>query len=432
MRKVILRLKNPSERIKIEMVDKSAMDIECVVRVKIELGNVVIEWDVLVADIGDEGLLGADFLYAHDYTLTASGGLKLGGVQVPTSVENWPVSSRRVVIAQNTVVPAFSESVVAGTVLHNNVKEQTMCLLEPVQNQAVHNDVLVGNVLVCVGSTGRVPVRLMNVSHEDVTLHEGTLVGHLKLLRKVESICKDKIVNEKSGEVNHITKAGVVFNRAVSSLPCTGCKKNNEQCSSFAKLHDVVPKSRKCTRASQFGEKVTGLREDDAFKRESRGTRAVTFVRSERKEKSRGRTMRQASSLCAHFWMMLVTWVLTIWSHVKELHKYRGWSRQSLRTLWSNLNRGWHHSCIETGERAGETKRVYVGRGPAKRVPEDRDAIDASLKGYHLEPGGIRDMSWVNGHGHTDDELSSFVMDKNIVNLDQVIECRDVGTSTVC
>lgn len=72
-------LKQPDEHLKLEVANDSLLDIQGSAKFLFTIGKSTFEWDMYVAPIREDGLIGLDFLYSHNYVLSAEKGLKLDG-----------------------------------------------------------------------------------------------------------------------------------------------------------------------------------------------------------------------------------------------------------------------------------------------------------------------------------------------------------------
>ena len=90
-------LTTPNTQTRLEVADQSYLSVDGIALISLQAGGMSFEWSVYVAPICDEGLLGMDFLDAHEYPI-GDGPLELNGQPVKTDV----------------VVPAYSEFIVDG------------------------------------------------------------------------------------------------------------------------------------------------------------------------------------------------------------------------------------------------------------------------------------------------------------------------------
>ena len=154
----------------------------------------------IVADIGDEAVLGMDFLrrYRCQWDWEAEK-LVLGGVTIPCNSEpDFEKKACEVVTLEDLLVPAMSEKVVAGKV--RNAKEAPVLgMVEgPTAGEGV---VLVAHCLVRRHNQ-LVPVRLMNPSLKDIRLARGQVVAGLHPVQIMENIPESHVRAVKPGETS--------------------------------------------------------------------------------------------------------------------------------------------------------------------------------------------------------------------------------------
>ena len=113
-------LTNTSEKIKVEVADSTLVDVIGVINLIFKTNDTEFQWPVYIAPISDTGLLGMDFLYAHDYNIGAEGLLQLDGVVFKLDIEGVLPQVHRVALTNNVIVPAGTECVVKGSLLTRN------------------------------------------------------------------------------------------------------------------------------------------------------------------------------------------------------------------------------------------------------------------------------------------------------------------------
>jgi len=99
--------------IRLEVADNGLLSIDGVASVEIHIGKDVFQWDVFVANIREDGLLGLDFLHNFNYNLNKHG-LKLNGKKYDTVIENVSLRAVRVTCNKDFVLPAESECLIPG------------------------------------------------------------------------------------------------------------------------------------------------------------------------------------------------------------------------------------------------------------------------------------------------------------------------------
>ena len=130
--------------------------------VQFSISGVKYEWPMYVAPIGDDLLLGADFLDFHNARVDFCKGLKLGGDWVECEIQRGSGGIGRVVLEQDIVVPSGHEMIIPGRSQFDSASE-LLCMLEPGHQST---EVTVGRVLVYVQDSKNIPVRCVNLQDE--------------------------------------------------------------------------------------------------------------------------------------------------------------------------------------------------------------------------------------------------------------------------
>ena len=158
----------------IEVADKSTVAASGEVTLTFYVGGKPFTWDVLIAPIADDGMLGLDFLCAHDFEFTGTG-LWLQGRRVPLDWEGQLRPVGAAVAAQDEVLPACSESILTAIV----PLLQSDLLLEPkLVTTGEDPGFMVARGLVS-SADSRVPVRLINPGPDEVHVKAGTVLGEV-------------------------------------------------------------------------------------------------------------------------------------------------------------------------------------------------------------------------------------------------------------
>ena len=180
-------LQPAKEPVKGEAANKEMMDIDGVATVKFVANGEHFEWEMYVAPIAEEGLIGMDFFHAHDYILSARAGMKLNGRKVATEVQIATCRTMNVATRADTVVPTNSQCIVYGCANITNFQAGLGSVEPPIRNphqvdRCRDQGCLVGSALVDLkgqGSQAVIPVRLVNSSNTDVVIKKGAAVASL-------------------------------------------------------------------------------------------------------------------------------------------------------------------------------------------------------------------------------------------------------------
>ncbi|XP_071851486.1 uncharacterized protein [Apostichopus japonicus] len=171
----------------------------------LKVGELEVEHEVLVVDIDVDAHLGYDFLKLYNCTIDAGAGkLTIGkrqleqlGTDVDKSV------GTRVVVANTVVVPVSSEKIVMART--SAQMEMSACAIVECSESFLRRRQLMVARAIVDPSKGVIPLRLMNVTDQPVTLCEGTSVGQCQPIELVDSIaskrakCRTVTKGERSG-----------------------------------------------------------------------------------------------------------------------------------------------------------------------------------------------------------------------------------------
>ena len=117
-------LKKVDSSLRLEVADNGLLQLEGMTTITLKIGRDSFQWDVLVAAIREDGLLGLDFLQHYDYNLNTNG-LRLQGRKYETVIENVPIRAVRVTCAEDISLPPDSECVIPGITPSSSVGFKT-------------------------------------------------------------------------------------------------------------------------------------------------------------------------------------------------------------------------------------------------------------------------------------------------------------------
>ena len=163
---------------KIEVADKASLRIEGVLDIHFKVRSTSFHWDMYVAEIQEDGFIGLDFLYEHDYALGAKSGLRLNRKRYPCILEK-TTHCTNVVCVDTVSIPAKSEMIIKGKA-ENPTPTSDFGIISRLETNRIDN-ILVGNTLVELKDTKTgLPVRTLNSSEEDVTIKKGSVLSRLE------------------------------------------------------------------------------------------------------------------------------------------------------------------------------------------------------------------------------------------------------------
>jgi len=174
------------------------MEADTNVKTTISLGKTEIEWEVCIAPIRDDVLIGMDLLKEVDRIILArQGDLIIKDELIPgryCKESNYHVA--RVTVAAETVLEPMTETNVVGKLDYPN--ENVFGVLDPA---SLKNGSHTGSVLVQMKEN--IPVRVMNPTYQKISLHPGTPLGKLVEAENLvdeeqeEQLVDDSVVNHE-------------------------------------------------------------------------------------------------------------------------------------------------------------------------------------------------------------------------------------------
>lgn len=145
------------------------------VPVQIGVMHYKFKWNIYVAAISDDVLLGLDFLQMADIMVRARGGLFLGDTPLPCRMvvpdgSSYTIPS--VELARKTTIPARSQVIAKASICGQLDWESA--LMEP---DDLPDGLLAARVLVCPGNA--MPICICNATNSPITLCKGKVLGYL-------------------------------------------------------------------------------------------------------------------------------------------------------------------------------------------------------------------------------------------------------------
>ena len=184
------RIQKPDKLLKLEVADSGLLPVDGIVKLSFEVGGYAYMWDMYVADIPGDGLLGLDFLFHHNYTLNKEG-LLLDGHLIRCELEGEPMlCAARVTLQEDVVVPATSQCIALGEADVTAFRSQ-YGVIEPIPGESELGAMVCSTFVDPYGGNG-LPVRLLNPSAENVKLRKGTTIGYLHQIRDYITIQEDE------------------------------------------------------------------------------------------------------------------------------------------------------------------------------------------------------------------------------------------------
>lgn len=147
--------------------------------VKVSIGKWTTTHSFVIGDVSQSVILGVDFLELHGARLDFKRGLLSIGEESLGLCEKGIVTreSCDAICSDNFVVPPRHEVLITAKVGSSNLEGLDVCF-EP---KGAELEVCLAHVIAQVRD-GLIPLRLMNVGPEEVTLYEGTILGSVEVL----------------------------------------------------------------------------------------------------------------------------------------------------------------------------------------------------------------------------------------------------------
>ena len=193
-------------------MDGTPLQIHGTSLLKVWLGKNEFEVHCLIADIHTaEGILGHDFLGPNQCIVdTGNKTLCLGSgeiipLQQPLQNLNPPTQVVGVVMSEAVRVPAFSEVEIMATA--RDASNSETWLMEPLPREKIRTPILVARSVVHLESE-TVPVRLLNLSADAVTIYKGKKIAGIETIKgaNIEEMNTETVSAVSSGCIKATTE----------------------------------------------------------------------------------------------------------------------------------------------------------------------------------------------------------------------------------
>ncbi len=163
------------------------------------IGGKAITHPMIVGDITNDALLGADFLEEYKCVVDhGMGSIHLQNVEIPLNDNQENPSSCRVIVRNCVTVPPFTEIIVTAT-LSNVKNNKGFGIVEPTDLFVQKRGLLLAPVVV-FNNKMSVPLRLLNPSSESIVIHPETHVG---LYKSIDALTR--LPGEKQADIRVCT-----------------------------------------------------------------------------------------------------------------------------------------------------------------------------------------------------------------------------------
>ncbi|XP_053373939.1 uncharacterized protein LOC128546704 [Mercenaria mercenaria] len=192
--------------------EDTALDIRGKTKVFIEIQGVKCVWDVAVADIDIDAIIGLDFLKAQKCQVDAvSDTLTIHGQTCKLRLAG-KIGYYSVYMSEKVNIPPFPEVIVKGKVSVPSTKRGMMGLIEPAENSLYTGKTMIAKTLVKQSDT--IPLRLMNAKSESEIIYPGTYVANLSEVTKVRTdnakTPRNKVNNHKPEHLQNLYQKTII------------------------------------------------------------------------------------------------------------------------------------------------------------------------------------------------------------------------------
>ena len=120
-------------------------------------------------------------MHFHDYVLGAKTGLWLNNRKYTTFIEKMSFRAVRVMCREDTIVPANSEFILEGEGSSMLVSSK-YALISPCSEIDIDGIVVCNSLVRSTKNGANLPVRVANLSYDDLKIEKGTTLGLCKVL----------------------------------------------------------------------------------------------------------------------------------------------------------------------------------------------------------------------------------------------------------
>ena len=179
--------------------DSTPIQVRGCAQLTLSLQGRLLQHNILVASIANEGLLGLDFLNSHGLVIDfGTKEVMWEGEPVPSISRRIQTQACRIRLTEDVVIPAGTRTLVPATA--NKPLDPAQYLIEPLQRTPGGQPVLTGRTIV-QGRGHPVPVEILNPTEEDIQLRKDTHVGIAQVVgdAEVTSLAEDRVREVRLG-----------------------------------------------------------------------------------------------------------------------------------------------------------------------------------------------------------------------------------------
>jgi hypothetical protein len=174
--------------------DGNSIDVLGLGHFEITVGPLRVVHPVIVGGLAFDGIIGMDYLTNNECKIDLKNQvLKIYGSLVPLWKEGEGDSACRITVKEDVLIPGCHEKLIQGLVMKKGA-ERMLNIVEGTEEITSRYGLLVGRSLADI-SRGKVLVRAMNPTVDDVILHAGT---NIAVCQPVEEVITNLTLNEES------------------------------------------------------------------------------------------------------------------------------------------------------------------------------------------------------------------------------------------
>ena len=165
----------------------------------LRLGSLQLTKELIVADIGDEGLLGADIMQEDEKgpgdLMLSRGILRLRGVDIEVLRVGKDCTVRKVTAADHYTVPGYCEQVIDVFIERFSEDDHTMnndVLVEPCDGFTDRYPLVMASTVVDMDSSPTQKVRLLNPSSDPVSIYQNSVIGRAERYEDLSTLVQSE------------------------------------------------------------------------------------------------------------------------------------------------------------------------------------------------------------------------------------------------
>lgn len=203
-----LRSKLSDTRARIILADGKPLPPHGCVTLTLSVGTLQLEHEMIVADIGVEGLIGMDFLKTHSCQLDLCRNcIHIYGCRIPLSSVRTDFQCCKVHVSQDVVIPAQHEMIITGLLEKGNEILPPVCLISHMQSYSEKYQLAVAKAVVHTSGPD-VPVRVLNATNSDIHLYCGASIALCEAVSDVLDDFEDvEICNQLHADPSYVEQS---------------------------------------------------------------------------------------------------------------------------------------------------------------------------------------------------------------------------------